>query len=514
MKISTRLGAGFSLLILLFVICTGTAIHALDSARDGMDEVVNVRLKKYQTVLDMREGVRDMAIAARNLALLTDPATMQPEWERMQKQRALYIKNREALSGMMQADAGKDGREAMKRIESAEEAALSTLMTAGKLGLENRQQETTDYLLKVARPAQQNLLRAINDLTDLEMRNSRDAVVKNGNTIARTTWILIILAVSSVLAAIVTCALNVRMLMRLLGGEPGQAQALAAAIAAGDLTSPVTLRRGDSSSLLASLSGMQSNLRELVTQIKNASASVALAADEISQGNTELSSRTEQQAAALQETAASMEQLTATVKSNTAGAQQTAGSAREAATLAHAGEADVQRLSETMHDISLSAVRVRDITSVIEGIAFQTNILALNAAVEAARAGEEGRGFAVVAGEVRTLAQRSATAARDIKLLIEQAVTQVEEGVTVAAGTSERILKIVSRVGELADAMDNLSLSSSEQMQGISQVSIAVSQMDGVTQNNAALVEESSSASQSLLGQARDLRSRVETFIV
>jgi len=514
MKISTRLGAGFSLLILLFVICTGTAIHALDSARDGMDEVVNVRLKKYQTVLDMREGVRDMAIAARNLALLTDPATMQPEWERMQKQRALYIKNREALSGMMQADAGKEGREAMKRIESAEEAALSTLMTAGKLGLENRQQETTDYLLKVARPAQQNLLRAINDLTDLEMRNSRDAVVKNGNTIARTSWILIILAVSSVLAAIVICALIVRMLMRQLGGEPGQAQTLAAAIAAGDLTSPVTLRRGDSSSLLASLSGMQSNLRGLVTQIKDASASVALAADEISQGNTELSSRTEQQAAALQETAASMEQLTATVKSNTAGAQQTAGSAREAATLAHAGEADVQRLSETMHDISLSAVRVRDITSVIEGIAFQTNILALNAAVEAARAGEEGRGFAVVAGEVRTLAQRSATAARDIKLLIEQAVTQVEEGVTVAAGTSERILKIVSRVGELADAMDNLSLSSSEQMQGISQVSIAVSQMDGVTQNNAALVEESSSASQSLLGQARDLRSRVETFIV
>ncbi|MFK3881801.1 methyl-accepting chemotaxis protein [Pantoea agglomerans] len=514
MKISTRLSAGFGLLILLFIICTGTAIHALDSARDGMDEVVNVRLKKYQTVLDMRGGVRDMAIAVRNLALLTDPVAMKPEWERLQKQRTLYISNREALSGMMQTDPGQAGREAMSRIESTEEAALSTLMTAGKLGMENRQQEVTDYLLKVARPAQQSLLKAINDLTELEMRSSRDAVVDNGIAIARTTWILIILAVLSVLAAVVTCAFIVRILMRQLGGEPVQAQTLAAAIAAGDLTSPVTLRRGDSTSLLASLSGMQTNLRELVTQIKGASASVALAADEISQGNTELSSRTEQQAAALQETAASMEQLTATVKSNAAGAQQTAGSAREAATLAQAGEADVQRLSETMHDISLSAVRVRDITSVIEGIAFQTNILALNAAVEAARAGEEGRGFAVVAGEVRSLAQRSATAARDIKQLIEQAVTQVEDGVTVAAGTGERILKIVSRVGELADAMDNLSLSSGEQMQGISQVSIAVSQIDGVTQNNAALVEESSSASQSLLAQARDLRGMVETFTV
>jgi len=209
-----------------------------------------------------------------------------------------------------------------------------------------------------------------------------------------------------------------------------------------------------------------------------------------------------------------MEQLTATVKSNTAGAQQTAGSARDAATLARAGEADVQRMSETMNEISLSATKVRDITSVIESIAFQTNILALNAAVEAARAGEEGRGFAVVAGEVRTLAQRSANAARDIKQLIEQAVEQVESGVEVAAGTGQSILKIVSMVGELAEAMDNISLASSEQMQGISQVSIAVSQMDGVTQNNAALVEESSSASQSLSEQAHALRGMVDTFRV
>jgi len=157
---------------------------------------------------------------------------------------------------------------------------------------------------------------------------------------------------------------------------------------------------------------------------------------------------------------------------------------------------------------------VRDITAVIESIAFQTNILALNAAVEAARAGEEGRGFAVVAGEVRTLAQRSATAAKDIKTLIEQAVEQIESGVSVAASTGNSIRKVVGLVGDLAEAMDHIALASSEQMQGISQVSIAVSQMDGVTQNNAALVEESSSASQSLSEQAHALRSMVETFRV
>jgi len=318
----------------------------------------------------------------------------------------------------------------------------------------------------------------------------------------------------SFLIAIAACYSIIRTLMRQLGGEPAQAQALAAAIASGNLTSPVLLRHNDTSSLLASLDVMQANLRSMVANIRDTSASVALAADEISQGNTELSSRTEQQAAALQETAASIEQLTATVKSNASGAQETANSARETARLTHAGETDVKRMAETMQAISMSATKVRDITSVIESIAFQTNILALNAAVEAARAGEEGRGFAVVAGEVRILAQRSASAARDIKLLIEEAVTQVESGVMVASSTGDSIMKIVGMVNELAVSMDTISLASSEQMQGISQVSVAVTQMDSVTQNNAALVEESSSASQSLSEQAHALRSMVAAFQV
>ncbi|MHB9328388.1 methyl-accepting chemotaxis protein [Phytobacter ursingii] len=317
----------------------------------------------------------------------------------------------------------------------------------------------------------------------------------------------------SILLLILVYLIN-RSTLKTLGGEPRYAAEVVSRIAAGDLTTPVILRHNDTASLMASLDSMQANLRGLVSQIKDSAASVAMAADEIAQGNTELSSRTEQQAAALQETAASMEQLTAAVKSNTTGAQQTAESARETASLARTGEANMHRMSETMNAISQSAAKVRDITAVIESIAFQTNILALNAAVEAARAGEEGRGFAVVAGEVRTLAQRSANAARDIKQLIEQAVEQVESGVEVAAGTGQSILKIVGMVGELAEAMDNISHASSEQMQGISQVSIAVNQMDGVTQNNAALVEESSTASQSLSEQARALRGMVEIFQV
>ncbi|QEM94286.1 chemotaxis protein (plasmid) [Kosakonia radicincitans] len=514
MKISARLASGFGLLILLFMICTGIALNGLNKASDGMDDAVNVKMKKYQLILDMRGGLRDMGIAVRNLALLTEAQAMKPEWERLVKQKDLYVENRRALGEMMKTDSTPQERDLLSRIAAAEGPALSALEQAGRLGLANQAQEATDYLMNVTRPAQNILLTALSDMTQIQMKSTWSAVEQNSKATDRASLIMLWLTAASVLVAAGTCFFIIRGLMRQLGGEPGQAQALAATIAAGDLTTPVILGRNDTTSLMASLDGMQTNLRELVSQIKDSAASVAMAADEIAQGNTELSSRTEQQAAALQETAASMEQLTATVKSNTTGAQQTAESARDTASLARAGQADMHRMSETMNTISQSATKVRDITSVIESIAFQTNILALNAAVEAARAGEEGRGFAVVAGEVRTLAQRSATAARDIKHLIEQAVEQVESGVEVAAGTGQSILKIVGMVGELAEAMDNISQASSEQMQGISQVSIAVNQMDGVTQNNAALVEESSSASQSLSEQAHALRGMVETFRV
>jgi methyl-accepting chemotaxis protein len=415
---------------------------------------------------------------------------------------------------LLKIDSLPAGRNAFKRLTDTEASFFAIFAKASQLGLANRDKDFFECLTKEVQPVQDKMLSDLQVVTGIQQKTSIAEVKENSTSTSRSSFILILLAGASIFISVGACVLVVRVLMRQLGGEPAQAQALAATIAAGDLTSPVVLRRNDTTSLLASLDSMQANLRGLVSQIKETSASVALASDEIAQGNTELSSRTEQQAAALQETAASMEQLTATVKSNAASAQQTAESARGTAQLAHAGGSDVQRMSVTMQDISASAAKVRDITSVIEGIAFQTNILALNAAVEAARAGEEGRGFAVVAGEVRTLAQRSATAAKDIKTLIEQAVDQIESGVGVASSTGQSIQKVVGLVGELAEAMDNISLASAEQMQGISQVSVAVSQMDGVTQNNAALVEESSSASQSLSEQAHALRGMVETFRV
>jgi len=501
-------------MVLLLAICTGVAINTLSHGRASMDDVVNVKMKRYKLALDMRGNVRDMAIAVRNLALLTEPKDMQPEWERLQKQKGLFAASREELARLIQTDSTPAAQEVMKSIVEKEQIAMPAFDKAGQLGLKNLQQENVTYLMGVTRPAQRALLDALGAMTDLEMKSAQGAVANSSNESRKATIMLIALLAVSVLLALGTGWITVRMLMRQLGGEPAQAQALAAAIAEGDLTTQVQLRPGDKASMLASLVRMQTGLSEMVSQIKEASSSVALASDEIARGNTELSARTEQQAAALQETAASMEQLTATVRSNTAGATHTAGSARDTAKLVRTGENNVRTMTKTMADISASASKVGDITGTIESIAFQTNILALNAAVEAARAGEHGRGFAVVASEVRTLAQRSATAARDIKGLIENASALVREGVTVADGTAENIMSVTLRVSELASAMDEIALASNEQMQGISQVTVAIGQMDGVTQSNAALVEESTTASQSLAEQVHALRGMVEAFRV
>ncbi|QDY44448.1 methyl-accepting chemotaxis protein [Candidatus Pantoea soli] len=514
MKVSVRLAIGFSLMVLLLAVCTGVAINALGNAREGMNDVVNVKMKKYKLALDMRGNVRDLAIAVRNLALLTDPKEMQPEWDRVQKQKAQFASSREELMRIMQTDSTQAGRDAMKLIIEREKAAMPAFDKAAQLGLQNKQAEVVPYLMNVTRPAQRALLDALSTMTDIQMNNASGAVEQSSNESRQASVTLFILLAVSVLLAAAIGYLTTRVLIRQLGGEPVQAQTLAAAIAGGDLTTPVALRQDDSTSMLASLARMQKGLSDMVSQIKDASATVALASDEIARGNTELSARTEQQAAALQETAASMEQLTATVRSNTSGATHTAGAARDTVAFVKGGEENVRAMTKTMAEISTSAAKVGEITGTIESIAFQTNILALNAAVEAARAGEHGRGFAVVASEVRNLAQRSATAARDIKALIENASALVRQGVSVADSTAENIMNVNVRVSELAGAMDEIALASNEQMQGIAQVTVAVGQMDGVTQSNAALVEESSTASQSLAEQVHALRGMVETFRV
>uniref|UniRef100_UPI00403F6943 methyl-accepting chemotaxis protein n=1 Tax=Herbaspirillum sp. DW155 TaxID=3095609 RepID=UPI00403F6943 len=325
---------------------------------------------------------------------------------------------------------------------------------------------------------------------------------------------LILLCVS--LAALALAALWVMVaITRATTSAIGEAVRLTEAVSAGDLTQHVEVRGSDEvARLLQAMQAMTAQLSKVVGSVRSNSESVATASAQIAQGNADLSKRTEEQASALQQTAASMEELGSTVQQNADSARQAGQLARDAADVASQGGTVVQQVVQTMQGIHASSDRISDIIGVIDGIAFQTNILALNAAVEAARAGEQGRGFAVVATEVRSLAQRSATAAREIKELITASVDQVGQGTQLADQAGKTMEEVVNSIRRVSDIMVSINAATAEQNTGIAQVGQAVAQMDSTTQQNAALVEESAAAAISLSGQARELVQAVAVFRV
>ncbi len=300
--------------------------------------------------------------------------------------------------------------------------------------------------------------------------------------------------------------------MRQLGAEPGELKLVAEGVAAGNLGVQMTLRAGDTTSVMAALKAMADNLADTVRAVRQNADSVATASAQIASGNADLSSRTEQQASALQQTAASMEELGTTVRQNADNARQADALARSASQVAQRGGDSVREVVATMKGINESSQRIADITSVIDGIAFQTNILALNAAVEAARAGEQGRGFAVVASEVRSLAQRAAAAAREIKGLIADSVGRAERGTALVDQAGATMQDVVTSIRRVSDIVGEITTASGEQSQGVQQVGSAVTQMDQATQQNAALVEESAAAAESLRHQSQQLVRAVSVF--
>lgn len=383
-----------------------------------------------------------------------------------------------------------------------------------QLGRDKKQQDAADISDGVASMAVDETLGAIDRLLAFSFKHAELASKHVETVYTRTRNGLLALLAVALLAGLGLAVWFTRRLVGQLGGQPAEAVAMARAVAGGDLSTQLQLRPGDTRSLMANLHSMQQSLARTVSQVREGSESVATASTQIADGNQDLSARTEQQASALQETASTMEELGTTVRHNADNARQANELAQSAASVAVKGGDVMGQVVQTMKGINDSSRKIADIISVIDAIAFQTNILALNAAVEAARAGEQGRGFAVVAGEVRSLAQRSAEAAREIKTLITASVERVDQGSALVDLAGKTMDEIVASIGRVSGIVGEISAASTEQSSGVGQVSQAVQQMDEATQRNAALVEQSAAAAENLKQQAQQLVQAVAVFRV
>ncbi|HDR8944842.1 TPA: MCP four helix bundle domain-containing protein [Burkholderia vietnamiensis] len=516
MKVSSCLMLGFGLLTILLVTVAATAFYGMWQLHGQLDTIARVNNTEAKLANRLRATIQDRAIAVRNLALLTDQQEMAQEAERIKKQDDIYADAYQKLARMFADEPATTERERtlVAALKQDEAAAQPALRKAAQLGLSNDPAAATKELMENARPPQRVWLARATELANFEDEMNEQAKQDAAATYASVRALVAAIVGGSLLVAVATTIVIARSILRQLGGEPSVAQHAAAQIADGNLMIDLPVAHGDSSSLMSSLDAMCARLTTIVQGIKVSAESISLAAAEVAQGNVDLSQRTEEQAASLEETAASMEQLTSTVRQNTENARQGSTLAAAASQTAASGGTVVKQVVGTMEDIASSSQKVAEIISVIEGIAFQTNILALNAAVEAARAGEQGRGFAVVAGEVRTLAQRSAVAAKEIKELIETSVTHVAAGSALVSNAGTTMDEIVRSVRRVTDIMGEIASASSEQSTGIEQVNVAVTQMDEVTQQNAALVEQATAAAQSMADQADSLKAAVAIFKV
>ena len=385
-------------------------------------------------------------------------------------------------------------------------------LTVVALGREKKQVDAADISDGLGMSAFEQAMGAVAALTAFGFQGGKIAAAEVHAVYASVKLMVAALLGSALLVGLGLAWGITRHLMRQLGGEPAVAVRALGAVAGGDLSTVVPVRAGDSTSLMARLAAMQRSLSDTVSLVRSGSEGVATASSQIAQGNQDLSGRTEQQASALQQTSATMDELGATVRNNADNARQANQLALGASNVALKGGEVVGKVVETMKGINHSSKKIADIISVIDGIAFQTNILALNAAVEAARAGEQGRGFAVVAAEVRSLAQRSAEAAKEIKTLISASVERVNRGTDLVGEAGQTMDEIVAAIRRVSDIVAEISSASAEQSSGVAQVGQAVTQMDHATQQNAALVEQSAAAAESLRQQAQQLVQAVAVF--
>ncbi|MFJ1298452.1 methyl-accepting chemotaxis protein [Pseudomonadota bacterium AL_CKDN230030165-1A_HGKHYDSX7] len=514
MKVRSRLALGFLTLVLALTFLGVLSIYALRTLDAAVQEIAFVNNQQMKLALTMTDRIQDRAIAVRNVVLSRDPQTVQREAKRAADAATLYNAASDRLGQMFAEDSGTGPEEhrLYAAVRQAQQEALPIFNRAMDAGIRNDAATAARILREELRSKQDAWLAQLNALSDLESKLSDEAANRAASTVDTLQSTIVVTMVIALLLGVAAAMLITRSILKQLGGEPADAQRLAGSIAAGDLTTSLHLDPKDRSSLMYSLEMMRGQLAETVGTIVIAAEAISTASAQIAEGNADLSQRTEEQAASLEETAASIEELTSTVRMNQDNAVSGSSLALDCTNLTEAAGRVVQQVVESMGAISGDAARVGEIVAVIDSIAFQTNILALNAAVEAARAGEQGRGFAVVATEVRALAQRSATAAKEIKLLIENSKLAVNNGAGLAESAGGQMEKVLTAVAGLKEVTAEIANASTEQTGGIEQVNVAVSQMDAMTQQNAALVEESAAAASAMATQARELLNAVARF--
>ncbi|MDN4054051.1 methyl-accepting chemotaxis protein [Massilia sp. YIM B02763] len=506
MKIGQRLALGFGVVLALLLLVAFTGFKNMSRLNDLTDKIVNDSNAKTEAANGMRDAQRRISVTVRDLILTTDEdgmaalaKTLDGAWDDYGRWR----KRSEELT------TNPEQRALLAKVKEAREKAMPIVSNIVTLARANRNDEAIALLKRDAVPAAKAWQEALNTMLDDQAARNETEQTRGKADYEQAR---VVLAVVSVLATLVAVAVA-WFITRSITAPMRRAVDIARTVAGGDLTSRIEVDSTDETGeLLAALKEMNGSLQTIVGRVRSGTGTLVTASGEIASGNLDLSSRTEQQASALEETASSMEELTATVKQNAENARQANQLAKSASDVAKRGGAVVADVVTTMDSIHESASKIVDIIGVIDGIAFQTNILALNAAVEAARAGEQGRGFAVVASEVRNLAQRSAAAAKEIKALIGDSVGKVDEGSRLVQQAGSTMEDIVTSVRRVTDIMAEISSASHEQEAGIEQINQAIGEMDSVTQQNAALVEEAAAAAQSMQEQSNALEQLVSTF--
>ncbi len=514
LTIGKRLALGFGSVLALMAVLAGLAIHRVGQIDDILIHINDVNSVKQRYAINFRGSVHDRSIAIRDVVLAATGATAQRHADLIKKLDDDYQRSAAPLDQLFAArgDILPEEKQALAAIKDVERRTQPLIAQLVALRQADNTAEATALLDKQAGPAFVDWLAGVNRLIDLEEKLNNDAAAQ-ARALSHSffAWMLAILAVAAAAGAAAAWFIS-HGLLRQLGGQPDYAVGIAGAIAAGDLSVPIETRPDDRSSLLYAMKGMRDSLVNIVSQVRAGTLTIANASTEIAAGNQDLSERSERQAGTLEETASSMEELTGTVRQNADNARQANTLAESASNVAQRGGAVVAQVVQTMASINDSSKQIAEIIGVIDGIAFQTNILALNAAVEAARAGEQGRGFAVVAGEVRSLAQRSAAAAKEIKTLIGDSVAKVDDGAKLVDEAGSTMEEIVTSVKRVTDIMAEISHASQEQSAGIEQVNRAIGQMDEATQQNAALVEQAGAAASALQDEAANLARLVSIF--